>query len=275
MKWFFTLNENANDYDAYARLAKVAVLSAAKHTSLEPIFLYDGAPCPLTNWMSAHDVIVVRRRSFLYDLIAEEAERRDNDLFLRVGGGAFLRLEVPGALEEIGYKDDFVLYTDLDVMFVDDVAPLDEIKPKYFASAPENARHDRNHVNTGVMLMNINGLRADQVRFHNFVERNISTLINESFDQGAYNRFYRRGRIARRIFGNKWTRLDPVYNWKPYWGYSPSAKIVHFHGPKPHQADVILSDDVPDHLKHLRPMLSEGFFEYRDMWNEYARSLDV
>ncbi len=29
-----------------------------------------------------------------------------------------------------------------------------------------------------------------------------------------------------------WEQLDPALNWKPYWGYSASAKILHFHGPK-------------------------------------------
>jgi hypothetical protein len=54
------------------------------------------------------------------------------------------------------------------------------------------------------------------------------------YPQGAYNRFYR---------GKFEVRTWPHFNFKPYWGFSQEAKLVHFHGPKP-----------ADYLAHaLRP----------------------
>lgn len=26
-----------------------------------------------------------------------------------------------------------------------------------------------------------------------------------------------------------------MFNWKPYWQFDEAAKIIHFHGPKPHE----------------------------------------
>lgn len=34
------------------------------------------------------------------------------------------------------------------------------------------------------------------------------------------------------MYKGRWDRLAPEYNWKPYWGLNPNAKIVHFHGIK-------------------------------------------
>ena len=43
------------------------------------------------------------------------------------------------------------------------------------------------------------------------------------YDQGYLNQF---------CFHDM-TPLPLEYNWKPYWGYNPDAKIIHFHGMKP------------------------------------------
>ena len=71
-------------------------------------------------------------------------------------------------------------------------------------------------------------------------------------DQGAYNEFYQvrgrvrvRGRIRVRVSNPNSNpnpnpnqdrfevRTQPLFNWKPYWGYHAKASVIHFHGPKP------------------------------------------
>jgi hypothetical protein len=59
--------------------------------------------------------------------------------------------------------------------------------------------------------------------------------------QGAYNSFYR---------GKFEVRTWPLFNFKPYWGFSPEAKLNHFHGPKP--ADYLAHALQPDAQDRVR-----------------------
>ena len=36
-----------------------------------------------------------------------------------------------------------------------------------------------------------------------------------------------------RYFYKRMTLLPDAFNYKAYWGYSPEATLIHFHGPKP------------------------------------------
>jgi lipopolysaccharide biosynthesis glycosyltransferase len=267
MKWFFALNEEGNQFANYSDLVKVAVFTALQKTNLDPHFIYDGKENDLTAWLRKRDVKIINKRSFLFEKLKAESERRNNPLFLHIGAGAFLRLEIPQIVKELNYSDKFVLYTDVDVMFNGEVCDyLEALKPKYFAVAPEEIKHDYNYVNTGVMLMNVENLTGNEKAFRDYVVKNLSRLVDFAFDQGAYNLFYRRGRISRRILGNKWNKLNPLYNWKPYWGKSKEAKVIHFHGPKPYQAEALLSDSVPENIKCIAPLVRGGYLEYVDEW---------
>lgn len=278
MKWFFALNEEGNQFANYSNLAKVAVFTALQKTSLEPHFIYDGKENDLTVWLRKRGVKVINRRSFLFDKLKAESERRNNPLYLHIGAGAFLRLEIPEIVKEQNYSDRFVLYTDVDVMFNAEVCDyLETLKPKYFAVAPEEFKHDYNYVNTGVMLMNVESLTENDKSFRDYVSKNLSMLVDIAFDQGAYNLVYRRGRISRRIFGNRWNKLNHIYNWKPYWGKSKDAKIIHFHGPKPYQSEALLSDNVPENIKSILPLVRGGYLEYAEEWKsnfELANAMD-
>src|SRR5437773_2273196 len=122
MKWFIALNHAGQRFGDYADLAKVAVHSAQRFTSMEPYCLYDGPDCDLTDWFQRRNVTILRRRFFLYDRLADVARRRNDPNVLAIGGGAFLRTELPAIAAEAGISDEFVLYTDVDVMFLAEVA---------------------------------------------------------------------------------------------------------------------------------------------------------
>ena len=92
------------------------------------------------------------------------------------------------------------------------------------------------NMNTGVMLMNTERLRQSLPAFREYVSQNLAALEAESWDEAAY-RWYLPGRATAR-FG---TGSRPELNWKPYWGETAQAKIIHFHGPKPFQRDHIES----------------------------------
>ncbi len=137
MKWFLALNEG-HAFENFSKLVQVAVYTARKYTSLAPHFIYDGADNFLTDWLAARKVSIIRRRSFAYDALKEISERKNNTDILSIGAGAFLRTEIPQLCRELNITDDFVLYTDVDVMFRRDVVDdLAKLSPRYFAVAPE------------------------------------------------------------------------------------------------------------------------------------------
>ena len=84
--------------------------------------------------------------------------------------------------------------------------------------------------NAGVMLMNLVGLRRTYASFLDWtfsasnIERGLHFGAFGPGDQGAYTAFYRGAFAVVPL---------PVFNWRPYWSYSPSAALLHFHGPKP------------------------------------------
>lgn len=265
MKWFFGLNEQSTVFEDYSKMLKVAVKTAQKFTSLEPHFLYDGEENSLTDWLQKQNVIIIKRRSFLYDKLAEIADKRNKTDYLTIGAGAFLRTEIPQLSVEMNFQDDFVLYTDLDVMFQHEVVSgLQKFSPKFFAVAPEFSKDNYKEMNSGVMLMNLKNLREIDEKFRAFMIKNIETLVDSAWDQGAYKRYF------KTIFGGfKWDKLPVEFNWKPYWGKNDSAKIIHFHGPKPTQRSILFSDRMPADLGVLLPLANADYKDFCASWDDF------
>ena len=137
MKWIFALN--AASIEDYGDFARVAALSARAFNSLEAFCLFDGEPCDFTRELERMDVQIVRVRSRFYEQLSNLAAQHNNTLLVKVASGAFLRLEIPRLARELGWKDEFVFYTDCDVIFQNDPAPFVEtLKAHYFAAAARN-----------------------------------------------------------------------------------------------------------------------------------------
>jgi hypothetical protein len=100
--------------------------------------------------------------------------------------------------------DDYVLYTDCDVMFPD-VPPAPSCEEP-FAIAPET-EPDAPPGNTGVVLMNVRALRDSFPEFRQFIVSNLDKFV--AFDPTAYQMFY---------YG-QFRTLKPELNWRPYWRY--------------------------------------------------------
>jgi hypothetical protein len=249
MKWFVALNELCPTFLPYADMVKVAVHTALKHTSLVPHFLYDGRDNALTDWLRKQKVAVLPCRTPFFDQLREVSQKKLDPQILAIGAGAFLRVELPKIARELGMDDTHVLYTDCDVMFMKEVADdLKKIRCRYFAVAPEYDPKDYQHMNTGVMLMNLENLVQVDERFREFVISNLEKF--PCWDQSAYQWFYKNPR--KKFFGRQgWDRLPIEFNWKPYWGDYSSAKIVHFHGPKPFQRELVNSAGSPKVLQNL------------------------
>lgn len=270
MKWFFALNDRSTEFENFSKMVKVAVHTARKFTRLEPHFLYDGEENHLTDWLKKRDVKIIKCRSFLYEKLRALAEAKNNRHIFTIGTGAFLRTEIPRLAQENNYADEFVLYTDVDVMFLTNVADdLSNFKPKYFAVAPEISISNYRQMNSGVMLMNVKSLQANDAKFRKFMSEKLEILVKDAWDQTAYKIFY-----GNRFFGDKWDKLPPEFNWKPYWGDYKNARVIHFHGPKPFQKEVLMMENPPAEAKPLMHLIEGKYFELANLWDKfYAETL--
>lgn len=280
MKWFFALNGKTSTFDAYSQMVKVAVDTAREHTHLDPHFVFDGEENELTRWLRGRGVKVIRHRSFLYEALAELARTRNDPNILSIGAGAFLRNEIPQLTHTLGIRDRHVLYTDCDVMFVRDVEEvLRSCKPRWFAVVPEDLSQPR-LINSGVMVMNVKSLRSIDRRFRAYTLLNLPSFVGNGWDQDAYREYFAddlRGRF--RFWERKrrpaWDRLPAEMNWRPYWGESRAACIIHFHGPKPQHRDALFAEDVAPGLAPLVGLRGGAYSSMVDLWESHLRKASV
>ena len=228
-KWFFAYNGSYSDvYDLHIR---VMVRSAMANTSLDPHFLYAGPPDnSILPFLEGQGVKIIRHSpSILPDL--ERTKAKFPHYPLHIATGAFMRIDVPAICRDLGYDDEAVLYTDCDVMFVRDI-PRERhesyLRPTIFSCAPQFVKTDRDDINSGVLVLNVEALLEELSGLKRFIatgDRLNDELVTGGFDQGALRTYFR----------SKWNDLPLEYNWKPYWGINEDTLILHFHGPKiPH-----------------------------------------
>ena len=153
-----------------------------------------------------------------------------------------------------------MLYADCDVLFQKDVK-LDAFTPKFFAAAPEFHFDLWHYFNSGVMLMNVEGMKRTSDALLTATLARMNCGFSVRHDQSDLNGFY---------FG-QWERLPPIYNWKPYWGRNDQAEIVHFHGVKPQDAyRTLMNGDHPDiTVKELVNMNASGYNHYLRVFATY------
>ena len=247
MRWFFALNEASATFWDYANLVQVAVHSARQRTSLQPVCLYDGTDNPLTAWLERAGVQIIRRRTFLHRWVTELAP---------IPRGAYLRLEIPAVCREQGWTDTHALYTDCDVIFLRDPAPtLAALRPTFFAAAPETDPQNYAQFNSGVMWIHLPALAAEHDALLATIQAHLAEAIAPPYDQAA----------LQRHFAGRTDRLPLELNWKPYWGDSPDACILHFHGPKPSQKYHVLNHRVPDYVQRL---VTPAYFDACRLWDD-------
>ncbi len=268
MKWYFSITEDtltADEDHGFLDMIRVAVASAQINTSLRPHLLYDGNESAFTDEMRAAGVTVIRHRISFYDQLqrAQQRLRPDWPDYMRTAAGAFQRLDIPN----IETKEEFVLYTDCDVMFLSDPA-MDNFRPATFAVASQFDLYGHHkEINSGVMLMNVRRLRADLPAMLDFACDMLHTL--HGYDQEFLRVFY----------NGKWDPLSPKYNWKPYWGVDPMARVVHFHGPKPAAAHKLIKDKTYRQDDPVFQAWRNLFFKnpdayrfYVDLWRRFKLS---
>ena len=221
IRWFMGLR--ASDTSDYFEYVKVALLSARQRApSLIPYLIYSGAPNKMTAWFELNGgTIVPHDLSFIQDFQVPGA-RED----LKSMSGAYLRLDVPSIVATLSLDDNiearYVLYTDVDIMFMQDINSCTLEAPAILALGGEGQKDKKE--NTGVMYFNVTALsekKADIVAFGKEQAWNFP-----AYDQGLILAYFSQDHISQ---------LPPEFNWKGYWGCpeSESMHIYHWHGPKP------------------------------------------
>jgi FkbM family methyltransferase len=253
MKWYFALSAASlasRDHD-WPSLIKTAVTSARSRTNLRPHLLWDGPAHPLLDEMRALGVTVIFHRARFYDALEAYNSRPG---YLPTAAGCFLRVDIP-VLET---EDEFVLYTDADVIFLRDPEPiLRDIRPAYFACTSEFTFDDG--LNSGVLWLNVAAMRQDYAAFTAFIRANLQLGL----DQDMYRAFYR----------DRFEKMPPALNWKPYWGRHDNAVILHWHGVKPVVVRRLMADPAartnPD-LERLVTLDPEGYRYYINLLDGLA-----
>lgn len=213
-RWYFTVNDrgllNAKNQ------IEVAVRSAQNNTELEPFCIYAGNDEKNISWLKSLGVSVI-----IHEASFSDAMRIGYGDKYRIFSGHWLRVDIP-IIED---KYEHILYTDIDVLFMKH--PVPDNLPDLLGVVTEE-RNGGEMFNNGVMVMNIPALREDHKAFVSAIrKRMLNNFTYPAHDQASYNRFYRR----------RHSEIDRGFNWRPYWGKNDQASIIHFHGPKPDQAE--------------------------------------
>jgi hypothetical protein len=261
MLWFASMHESEEECNSsitssqrhrYIVDYSVALKSALRNArdTLQPVLIlgrygtsYENStePKKLGKWAEAKGVKVVYspRLSFQEDVDQAFLRRGTTDFAHRQG--PFLRLDIPKMIKEHGLLDlpnvckSHVLYTDVDVIFANDITMRDIqllLKSVGQGIASYGREYSKNAeiVNTGVMVINVKRLDEEMPKI---IEHARTAEENyPGHDQEMLNFYREKNDHAYEEF----SLLPMQYNWKAYWGLEPSTfsdlKIIHFHGPK-------------------------------------------
>lgn len=261
-KWYFCINEAG--FDGYFPLVIAAVASARANTTLSPFCIYGGSnPLHVARLTALGVTVIGHTSSFDADLRAGYGA--DYARF----NGHWLRVDLP----LIDPSDDVVLYTDFDVIFL--AHPHLHKRPKCIGAGPEFDRDNRAYFSSGVLVLNLRGMRAVQGAF----TAQIRARLRDSFtypahDQVSYNRFFQNTRLNR-WRARAFDEIDPMHNWKPFWGANPATTILHFHGPKPWDIRAFAAGTHTGADAHRRALFAmwqeapEAYAEALAQWDRY------
>ena len=270
IKWVFCVQPKTggpHSFDESRNMAKVAIKSALSKTSLVPVGVTTADPMSKfaielvsmgvrliyhkPSWRK-HIASTILRWNNSHDRFA--GNKKPSHLLSDIDAmvGTFLRIDVP----ILGILDSFIFYTDIDVLFQNDITWNELLGPKYrkltntmkrnyFSFDEPFAQPERKGLpaffamsaevhmrqipeNAGVMLMNMVAMRTVYDLFLNFIldSGDITWKVGPG-DQGALRTFFSIDENNTLI-----SFLPLEFNWKAYWPKNPKAAVVHFHGPK-------------------------------------------
>ena len=255
IKWLFTLPRNIEQNDLVYNMTMVAVKSAAAKTGLIPVCVTAEDPnsTVLVKLVSMGVRVIYHRPAWLES--AERYLQQKNVTLAQLDAllAQWLRIDIP----IIGIMDEFVLYTDLDVLFIDDIFWKDLLGKNHFNLRDSLLRKmvgraffqdyaptgrvgiprflgvagrwgsmiassgDDIQYDCGVMLMNLRNLRESHEQFwHLAVHKGWKQLLNLANLHGSDPCIY------NSLY--KKSNLPEKLVWKPH--RPEMARRVHFEG---------------------------------------------
>ena len=217
MKAYFVINEHAITTLGYRYLDHflVSIYSCIERTNLKPIVIYDGKNNKIIQHVQDMGATVIYHELSFKSKLYEKCKL--NNIRFEVASATFLKLDI-SLLEN---EDDYVLYCDSDVMFLNDI-DISSIRPKLISATVGHHYYQKNThpFSTGVMVLNIKNLKSSREDFINYIlNNNFKTSLNDPYDQGHFNDFYK----------TDIEFLCQSYDWRPFWGINKFAKIIHWH----------------------------------------------
>ena len=206
---------------------KAALSSVLKHHKkvLYPIILISGNSTHMPHWLrslnNSRNALVLMHQLSFSTRIKKFNEGLSQD-------PKFLRIDIPVVINDvrqhispqISAQYDFALYTDTDVIFTEHFRLESLGKPAVIMIGPEMAAKSK--ANSGILYMNLRAMGEHYTPLLDFADSKKWEF--DAVDQG----------LILSYFNSHGSELLPDdYNWKPYWGVSKTASIIHFHGAKP------------------------------------------
>lgn len=213
IKWVFTMIAGASQLAIHHM--KVAVMSAIANTTLVPYCLYypvdwtSSHPPQETSdaeqWLLDKGVVVIRHRpSWVWKVQPTLSSGALQTMIAK-----FMRFDIP----VVGFTDNYILYTDIDIMFMRDLRweDLGKQLPELFLMGSDiKVAGDARDGNAGVMLLQIDHLRRLYNSFIDWVFK--AEDIKKGFEGGHVVDLY------QRYYSGNITLVDkPLFNWRPFW----------------------------------------------------------
>ena len=196
------------------------------------VLYHGGTDANFRVWLAEQKVIVHNHYPEWQNKIEEMRKNGDpqtSHLFLHPGNylGTWQRIDIPLFLDT-----EYCLLLDSDTVIHAPFTLADFGLNMTYGIAMSSEMHMQSTQpsNAGVTLMNIPFLRQTHKDFLQFIYNHVDNPIFGKCpsDQGAYLEYYK----------NQNSFLDRSFNMKPYWPAKRidfnRSRIVHFHGPKPH-----------------------------------------
>jgi hypothetical protein len=139
--WFTAIGGSGDHYKKYIR---VAMMSKKQHApSLVPHLIYSGTKDEhFLNWYTDNGGTVHHHNLSFYDKLEASVKAGKHDAGWLTQHGAYLRMDLPLILKGMqltdpGIEKEYLLYTDADVMFWNDVNSCSFAKPPILSIGPE------------------------------------------------------------------------------------------------------------------------------------------
>lgn len=215
------LNTLTEGTQGHGKHLKAAINSCKKNTDLDIYVLWTGAKNEYYEWLlNKVNLVDISDAPIHKSVVSIPISEFWPEGKRAIGMGAWGRVDIPFVLDKLEIEDEYILYTDLDVIFTEKWDP--EFKEVSNLGACLEGVSE-NHYNTGVMIINGDFIKSTFESFKKFIlDKGIHNF--PAWDQSAINEFYH----------NDIQKLNPeVWNWTPYRnGSGENARVIHFHGPK-------------------------------------------